>query len=177
MEQLNINSILNELVKTELLFNDNISVSASIAATSTQKEKIFQKAKINFNISGGKINFDQTKLINNKIGLLKLDNSRLFFDDKRLILTTDIIIDINNNDKLFTLLQTDKQFRKPIKNILVNLNYDFLSNQIEINNLKIENRDANDELLRIIENFNDNNSNNWNKTKGLLNTFFKAYEG
>jgi len=174
---LNINSILNELIKTELLFNDNISISTSIIATLNPKEKIFKKAKINFNISNGKINFDKTKLINKEIGSLKLENSNLYFKNAVLILNTDIVIDINNNDKLFSLLQTNKQFRKPIKNILINLNYDFLSNQIEFNNFKIDHKEVSDELLRIVEGFNDNNSNNWNKSKSLLNTLFKVYEG
>ena len=174
---LNTKSILNEIIKTELLFNKNISISTSIIANLTPKEKLFQKAEINFNIVNGKINFDKTKLINKKIGSLKLENSNLFFKNSLLILNTDIIIDINDNDKLFSLLQTNKNFRKPIKNILINLNYDFLANQIKFNNFKIDNKEASDELIRIIGGFNDNGSNNWNKSKILLNTLFKAYEG
>ena len=33
------------------------------------------------------------------------------------------------------------------------------------------------ELLRIVEGFNDNNLNNLNKSRRLLNKFFDAYEG
>ena len=168
---------LKNVVMSTNMFNDNISISTSIIATLNPKEKIFKKAKINFNISNGKINFDKTKLINKEIGSLKLENSNLYFKNAVLILNTDIVIDINNNDKLFSLLQTNKQFRKPIKNILINLNYDFLSNQIEFNNFKIDHKEVSDELLRIVEGFNDNNSNNWNKSKSLLNTLFKVYEG
>ena len=68
----NTNSILNEFIKSELLFNKNISINISIIAYSEIKNEIFQQAKINFNIINGKINFDKTKFINNKIGLLKL---------------------------------------------------------------------------------------------------------
>ena len=174
---LNINSVLKELIKTELLFNDNINISTSINTSPSLKEKIFQKAKINFNIMNGKINFDKTSFINKKIGYLELDNSNLFFKNAKLILNTDIKISINNTDNFFSLFQTNKKFRKPIKNILINLNYDFLSNQIEFKNFKINNKKTNDELLRIIEGFSDNNFNNWNKSKSLLNTLFKAYEG
>ena len=106
-------SILNELIKTELLFNDNISMSTSITTNSNQKNKIFQYAKINFNIIDGKLNINNTILINKKIGTLELENSDLSYKDDKLILNTDIIVNIKDYGKLFSLLQTNKRFRKP----------------------------------------------------------------
>jgi hypothetical protein len=174
---LNNNSILNEFIKTELLFNENISINSSINTTLDSKKKFFQNAKINFNIINGKINFNKTRLINKKIGFLELENSNLNFENDRLILNTDILIDINNSDKLFSLLQINKKFRKPIKNILINLDYDFLTKHIKFNNLKIENKEASKELLIIMEGFSNNNTNNWNKSRRLFNYLFKFYEG
>ena len=173
----NNNSIFNELIKTKLLFNDNISVSSSITGTSDLKKSIFQDIKINFNIVNGKINFDKTRLINNKIGFLELANSNLSIENDSLILNTNIIIDINNSEELFSLLQTNKRFRRPIKDIVINLDYDFSNNQILFNTFKIENQEMSDESLRIIEGFNNNNLHKWNKTRRILNAFFKSYEG
>ena len=174
---LDVNSVLTELIRTRLLFNENISISTSIIAISAPQEKIFHKANINFVISNGKINLNKTRLINKKIGSFELENSNFFIKNDRLFLNTDIIIKINNNDQLFSLLQTNKKFRKPIKNMLINLNYDFLSNQIEFNNFKINNKKTSDELFNIIEGFSDNNYNNWIKSKSILNTLFEVYEG
>ena len=173
----NSNSILNELIKTDLLFNNNISMSTSITTNSYPKNKIFQNTKINFNIINGKLNIDKTRLVNNKIGLLELENSNLNHKNNKLALNTDVIVKIKNSDELFSLLQTNKKFRKPISNILINLDYDFLSKEINFNSIKINNQQINDELLRIIDGFNDNDLNNWNKSKRLLNIFFEAYEG
>jgi hypothetical protein len=173
----NSNSILNELIKTDLLFNKNISMSSSMTTSSNSRNKIFQEAIINFNIVDGKLDINRTRLINNKIGLLELENSNLSFEDDRLILNTEVIITIKNSNELFSLLQTNKKFRKPIKNIFINLNYDFLSNKIEFNNVKINNKKISDELLRISEGFNEKELNNWNKSKRLLNSFFSIYEG
>ena len=175
-KKFNNNSIFNELIKTKLLFNDNISVSSSIIGTSDLKKSIFQDMKINFNIVNGKINFDKTRLINNKIGFLELANSNLSFENDSLILNTNIIIDINNSEELFSLLQTNKRFRKPIKDIVINLDYDFSNNQILFNTFKIENQEMSDESLRIMEGFN-NNIHKWNKTRRILNAFFKSYAG
>ena len=170
-------SILNELIKTELLFNDNISMSTSITTNSNKKNKFFQYAKINFNIIDGKLNINNTILINKKIGTLELENSDLSYKDDKLILNTDIIVNIKDYGKLFSLLQTNKRFRKPVTNILINLDYNFLSKEINFNNIKVDNQQINDELLRIVEGFNDNELNNWNKSKRVLNIFFEAYEG
>ena len=116
-------------------------------------------------------------MINKKIGTFELENSNLSYENDKLILNTDIIVNIKNSDELFSLLQTNKKFRKPITNILINLDYDFLSKEINFNNIKIENQQVNDELLRVIEGFNDNILSNWNKNKRLLNIIFETYEG
>ena len=173
----NSKSILIELFKTKLLINENISTNTSISIGPNLRNKIFQNAIINFNIIDGELNFNQTRLSNKKIGLLELDNSKLSYENNKLLLNTDIIINIKNSDKLYSLLQTNKRFRKPITNILINLDYDFLSVEVNFNNIKIDNRQINNELLRIIEGFNDNELINWNKSKRILNTFFKNYEG
>ena len=87
-----------------------------------------------------------------------------------------MIIDIDNNEELFYLLQTNKKFRKPIKKVLINLDYDFLANQFKFNYIKIDNKEINPQLLRVIERFDDNNLNNLNKSKRILNNFFELYE-
>ena len=87
------------------------------------------------------------------------------------------MIIIKDSGKLFSLLQTNKKFRKLITKISINLDYNFLTKKINFNNVKIDNQEINNELLRIIEGFNDEDLNNWNKSKRLLNAFFEIYEG
>ena len=173
---LNLNSMFIELLKTKLLFNENISISTSFNTTSQSKEEIFQSTKIIMNIINGKINFDESIFINNKIGILNITNSNLFYENNRLLINTDIKIDIKNLDSLFSFLQTPKKARKPLKNIFINLDYDFLTNQIVFNNLKINDNEVNDELFRIIGRFNDNSINNMIKSRRVLNDLISAYE-
>ena len=176
-EMLNNNSILNELIKTQLLFNENISISTTITAASNSKKEFFENAIVHFNVTNGKINLNKTRLINEKIGSLEIANSNLFFKNESLILNADVMIDISNTNELFSFLQTNKKSRKSVKNILVNMDYDFSNNKIEFNNFKINNQKVTDELLRIIEGFNDNKFNNLIKSRRLLNSIFEAYEG
>jgi hypothetical protein len=174
-ELLDSNSMIAEFIKSKILFNKNISVKASVVSNFNKNEKFFNSANINFNIMNGKINFDQTKFFNKKIGLLEIDSSNLFFENDRLILNTNILIDIQNANNFFSFLQTMKKLRKPIKNIFINMDYDFSNNDIKFNNIKVDGKDVNKESLRIIRDFNDNKVNNLNKSKLIINRFLQSY--
>jgi hypothetical protein len=173
----NLNSILRELIKTELLFNENLSVDLSILAKTNALDEIFQSTEINFNINNGKINLDNSTFVNNKIGLLELNNSSLYLENNELILNTNILITIKDSKKLFSLLNTNKKSRKEIKKISFNLVYSFLDNEIKFNKIKIDNNEVSEQFLNIIDNFNDNNSNNLIKSRRLLNKLINVYEG
>ena len=173
----NINPILIEFINSGLLFNSNISIKNSIIVSSDEKNEIFQNAKINFNIVNGKFNLNNTIFINDSIGLLELNNSNLSLENKNLILNTDILFKVKNSDKLFSFLNTNKKSRKEIKNIFLNLEYNFLRNEIKFNDVKINNSEVSSQLFNIIEDFSDNNLNNLNKSRRLLNELLNIYEG
>ena len=176
-ELYNINPILLEFIKSRLLFNDNISVKTSIFVNSNIKNEIFNKAKINFQIINGKINFDKTKFVNDKIGSLQFDKSNLFYKDNDLIFNTNMKVEIRNSANLFSILNTNKMSRKNFQTILINLDYNFSSNKIKFTNLRIDNKDTDNEFLTILDQFNDNNWDNLNSSRRLLNSLLKAYAG
>ena len=173
----NFNSIFKEIFKTELLFNNNLSLRLSILAKTNALDEIFQDAKIYFNIVDGKINLNNTTFINNKIGLVELSDSNLFIKNNKLILNTNVAIAIKNSKFLFSKLNTSKKSRKEIKNILINLDYNFLSNEIKFNNVKIDNNIVKDTFLNAMDSFSDNNLNNLTKSRRLINELFDLYEG
>ena len=173
----NINSIVTEFIKSELLFNENISINTSLFIDSSKQNTFFKNAEINFNVVSGKINFDKTMLTNKEIGLLKLSNSNLFFKDNNLIFNSDILIDVKNSDRLFSFLNTNKSLRKDFKNILINLDYHFLDKQIKFNSVKVDNIKINDELLMIMDGFKGNDLNNFNNNRRLVNQLLEAYDG
>ena len=87
------------------------------------------------------------------------------------------MLDIENSDRLFSFLNTGKLSRKKIRKILINLDYVFLSNRFEFNNIKIDGKEVSDQLLTIMDSFSDNNLNNFNKSRRLINELLKVYEG
>ena len=172
-----MNSILTEFIKSGLIFNENISVDISINAKSDAKSEVFQSKKINLNIINGKINFDNSEFINNKIGSLKISSSNLFLENNDSILSANILIDIENLDSFFTFLNTSKLARKNIKNILINLNYNFSTNKVEFNDIRVDKKKVGDQLMLLIEDFTDSNFKNLTKSRVLINKLLNAYEG
>jgi len=171
------NSIINEFIKSELLFNENISINTLININSKIRDEIFHDANIKLNILNGKINFDNTIFINDDIGLLKITNSNLFLKNDKLTLAANLSIDIKDTERLFSFLNTSKKSRKDFKNVKLNIIYDFLSNQIELENIKINDNEVSDQFQNIAEGFMDNNSNNLTKSRRILNKLINLYEG
>ncbi|MDC0890281.1 hypothetical protein OAS87_03540, partial [Candidatus Pelagibacter ubique] len=171
------NSIINEFIKSGLLFNENISVQTLVNIKSTKKDEIFNEAKLELRILNGKISFDKSVFINNNIGLMEISNSNLFLDNDKLFLSSSLSIDIKNIDKLYSFLNTSKNSRKNIINIKLNIIYDFLSNQIELKNIKINDNDVSSQFNNIAEGFIDINSNNLTKNRKLLNELINLYDG
>ena len=171
------NSIINEFIKSGLLFNENISVHTLVNIESKKKDEIFNEAKLELSVLNGKISFDNSIFINNNIGLIEVSNSDLFLENDKLILTSNLSIDIKDIDGLFSFLNTSKKSRKDIKNIKLNIIYDFLSNQVELKNIKINDNDVSSQFNNIAEGFIDINSNNLTKSRKLLNELINLYAG
>ena len=171
------NSIINEFIKSGLLFNENINLHTLVNIEYTKKNKIFNKAKLELKVLNGKISFDKSIFINNRIGSMEIFNSNLFLENDKLILTANLSIDIKDIDRLYSFLSTNKRLRKDIKNIKLNIIYDFLSNEISFQNIKIDENKVSDQFYNIAEGFNDNNSNNLTKSRRLLNELIGLYEG
>ena len=173
----NNNLVLIEFIKSGLLFNENISVNTSIIINSNKRNEIFHNAKINFHIMNGKIHFDKTKFINNDIGSIQLNNSNLFYKNNDLVFNGNLLVDIKNSENLFSFLKTNKSSRKDFKTVLINLDYNFLNNNIKFNTIKIDNSDVNSQFLSIIDSLNGKDLNNFSITRKLLNKLFKSYAG
>ena len=174
---INPNSIFGELIKSKLLFNEKLSTSISLDIASNLDREIFSSTELKFNIVNGKINFDKTRLFNDKIGFLEINNSFLFFENDNFVLSSDIVINIKNSNNLFSFFQTPKKYRKPIKNIIVSFNYDLIKKQIDIKGVKIDGIEGSNEMFDIMKEISYIENYNLNRSKRLFNKIFSAYAG
>ena len=174
---INADSVFVELIKNQILLNDNISATTSIAIKENKNSELFDSSLINFNITNGAINFNKSKFTNNKIGYIEINNSNLSYTNNNLVLNTDLIVHIKSSDNLFSLLQTPKNLRTNIKEIKINLDFNFLSNQMDVNSINFAGIKDTDLALKILDEFNDVNNLNFHKVRRIFNKLFSAYFG
>ena len=108
---------------------------------------------------------------------MEISNSDLFLEKDKLILTAYLSINIKNTDKLYSFLNTNKKLKKNIRNIKLNIIYDFLSNEIVFKNVKVDDNEVSDQFMNIVEGFTNNNFNNLIKSRKLLNELINFYAG
>ena len=176
---INPNSIYMEIFKNNLLFNKNISAKVSIN-TVENNNKLFDFAKIILNINNGKINFNQTTFFNESIGQMKIVDSNLFIQNDDLIFNTKINIELDDSGKFYSMLQTPKKLRTPIKKILINLDYSLYNDKIILKNIKFDDTKPSKNLNNLIGIFNSQENNNYNNfiiNKNLFNKLIEAYSG
>jgi len=174
------NSLFLELVRSKLLFNENVSANISVNIDDTTNSKLFDSSKIIFSINNGKINFNYSELINDKMGKLVIDESNLYLQDDELIAYSKMSIKIEDSEKFYSFLQTPRNFRKPIEKIFIRMEYNFFENQIKLLNFKIDNIEPSEKIKILIKSFNreeNNNIKNFIMGKNLFNKFFTAYDG
>ena len=173
-------SILFEFFKTKLLFNENISSNISLKIGKNLNQTMFDKGKIILNITNGKVNFDQSYLFDDKIGLAKVMNSELFFDNDNLIFRADLNVSINDYNKFYSTFNSPKKLRKPIKKIITNIDFNFFEDRFTINSFKIDDRQPSIELKNRLKNFNelaDKSLNNIIQNRNFFNKLLSDYDG
>ena len=165
----------------EFLFNKNLSAKIDINSKNVQN-KLFDFSKILINLDNGKINFNDSYLVNEKIGSLKLNKSKIDLVDGKLIFKGSFNFNIINQDKLYTAFQIPKKNRKLLKNIFFDLSVDTSNDKLNIDNFGINSKKSilNDATKSIINQYNNNKNNkiqNWINLKNFTREIFNSYLG
>ena len=90
-------------------------------------------------------------------------------------------LSIKDKNQFYKIFQTSKKLRKPIKNIFFDIEMNLFNDEIKINNININNlkTNTNEEIIKIIDNFNSNERklNKWIHIKKLTNDVLGNYFG
>ena len=174
------NSILLEIFKSKILFNNNLSINVSLNSKNVLDHKLLKNLKLNLNINNGIINFDKSQVSIDKIGLLKINNSELNARGNKIILSSDINVDIKDSDKFFSFFQTPKKIRKLITNISFSLDLDIINDELNIGNLTINNQNftvATKNILSLSNNVQNIKIINLIAFKIFVNKILALYSG
>tara|TARA_B100001057_G_scaffold438298_1_gene470711 strand:- start:555 stop:1280 length:726 start_codon:yes stop_codon:yes gene_type:complete len=170
--------ILIELIKSEILNNENLNIDIKLNVKNILNADHFNNLYLNIGIIEGNINFSNSRI-------MWKNDLEIFFDDCFLDIKNDEInlvgkltYKFNKIDNFYSFYQIKKVNRKEIKNIKIDFVYDLIENNFSLSNPKID--DNFDEKLEIlIEKFNSKDKRNFNKItfKNFINNFFKVYAG
>ena len=172
------NAIIKELLKTEILNNQNIDFNLIVTGNNIKEFDDFKNVLLRSKIQEGLVDIDQSKITwKNNIDFEFLD-SLIFVKEGKLVLDSNVKININNSNELYKFLLTPKNLRKKISKVNVNFTYLFDEKNIKINNIWIEgktleksNYTFDDILLK------ENNVQNKIYFKNLLNEVIRNYAG
>ena len=172
------NAIIKELLKTEILNNKNIDFYLIISGNSIKQFDDFKNVLIKSKIQEGLVDIDQSKMTwKNNIDFEFLD-SLIFVKEGKLILDSNVEININNTNELYKFLLTPKNLRKKISKVNVNFTYLFDEKNIKVNNIRVDGKTLEKSKFSFEEILlKENNLQNKIYLKKLLNEVIKNYVG
>ena len=174
----NSNSIITQLLKTEILNSKNIDFKFNVNANKIHNNFIFENLNLNSKIEEGLIDLDNTELEWKNFAKFNLKDSLIFVKDGELIIDGNLKIKILNFNEIYKYLLTPKKFRKKLEKIDVNFSYNIDQKTIKLTNLRINdqyNQNINKVLQSIV--LKENNIQNKIFLKNLFNKAIKFYEG
>ena len=175
---LNPNSVLVQFLKTEILNKKNLNIKTSVNANKIKSYTDLINLILKVKISEGLIDINETSLSWLDYVDFKISDSLLYTKDNNLILDAFIVIKINDYNEVYKFFQTPRNYRKKIKKIEFNLNYNFDQLSAKLNDIKIDNfihEEVSKNLNQLI--FKDNKLQNRIYFKNLMNQAIKNYAG
>ena len=135
--------LINDLMNSNIYLHNNFNGKLSININKITRNKIFDFEKFNINFKNGKLIFDKTELISKKFGTLQLYESQVIELDKKNVLKTNAILNIDDQRNFYQRFQISKNLRKPIDKIYLEIEKDLNSEDLKIYKFNISFQDKN----------------------------------
>jgi len=171
-------SILIDLIRSEVLNNQNLNVNLSLNIKDVTNIAELNDLLLKIELDQGDINLSDSKIfwkddleINLKDGLLNYDKDEIFLTGKLLIKTNDIM-------SFYKSFQIKKIHRKNINQIELDFIYNFSKNKFRFDNVKVDNN-SNEKIDEFIEEYNSGDKGFPNKItfKNFVKNLFSVYAG
>lgn len=172
------NSLLIQLLKTEIFNNQNLNVTSTLNAKLISPYQKIVNLIFNIKIKEGLIDLDNTNFSWSDFADFEISDSLVYLSENNLTLDGVLKIDIKNYNEIYKFFQTPRNHRKEIRKIEFEFNYNFDQEIINISNLKINNildENVGKILNRLVS--QDNVLQNRIYIKNLINKAIKSYAG
>ena len=169
----NQNSLIIQLLKSELLNNKNLNFDLNINAKKINDYQNFINIILNLKIEEGLLDIDNTKFGWKDYVKFKLSDTLIFLNNGELVLDGKLNIEVLNYEEIYKFLLTPKNFRNEIKKIDLDFNFNFDQKTILFENIRVDDQ-LNKDLNNIMKKMNLKNKI---FIKNLLNEAIENYFG
>ena len=172
------NPLLNEIIKTNLIKNDNLNAKINFSVNKVTDFDRFKDLLLKSNIEEGVLSFSGSKVKWKDNLNLFLEEGFIDHDDNAIIFNGRLVIDISDENDFFKFFQISKNFRKKLKKVEFDFNFDLVEKKVTFDNFKID-AQSNVKLDRFILNYNSKDEKFFNKItfKSFVSEVLKAYFG
>ncbi len=173
----NNDSILIELIKSELFKNQNFNMNINFNVKDIINIDELNNLFLKLEIESGDVKLSDSNVMWKDDLLISLNESLLTYDQGEIFLTGRINVDIKDIRDFYSSFQINKKYRKQIKQIQFDFNYNFTEEKISFDNFTIDKKKSTN-IEEFIDDFNLS-SKIFNKItfKNFVNEFFIAYFG
>jgi hypothetical protein len=174
----NPDTILVQLLKSELLNNKNLNINGIINAEQIMPFRDLNNLVFKLRIEDGLLDISETKFSWLDYVDFQIFDSLLYVKDNNLVLDGNISIDIHNSNEIYKFFQTPRNYRKKINKIKLNFIYNFDQEITSLNNIEIDDI-VNPEVNNILDQFISKGTILQNRIyfKSLINEAIKSYAG
>jgi hypothetical protein len=175
---LDLDSILVQLFKTELLNNNNLNIDTIIRAEKIIPYNDLINLVLNLKIKEGLVDINKTKFSWSNNVEFQISDSLLYVKDNNLTLDGNILINIYDVNEVYKFFQTPRNYRKEIKKIKFNFAYNFDQKVTTLNNIEIDGL-LDQRVNQILNQFVSRDTLLQNRVyfKNLINEALKSYAG
>ena len=172
------NSFFTEIIKSQILNNYNLNAKINFNVKKIYDLDRFSDLFLKLKIEEGALNLADSKITWKDNLILSFDEGLFNYEKNGINFNGRMIINIKDKNDFYKFFQINKKYRKNLKKIEFDFNYDFTEKKITFDNLKIDNK-SNQKLEKFISNYNSNNKKFFNKItfKSFVNKIFVVYFG
>ena len=175
---LNDESILIDLIKTEIFNNKNLNANINLDSKDITNINELNDLILKINIQEGDLNFSDTSLMWKKDLKISFDETFLNYDDNEIRLIGKVLLNFENLDNFYKSFQISKNYRKKIDKVDFDFIYNLEKKTFSFDNVRVDgNEDEN--LKKYFDKFTLTQKRISNRItfKNFVNNFFNAYSG
>jgi len=171
-------SLLIDLLDSELLNNPNLNASINIKIDKIDKFEYLQDFISKIHLGDGRILIKNFNTQWNDSVLIKSNEIEFLNDIDGKKLVGEIIFGFEDIEKFFRYFQIKRNYRDVFETIKLDFVYDLTLDKLNMNNLRIDNKSFK-KIDNFLNEYNKDKSNSFNKVtiRNFIKEFFQIYAG